>query len=80
MVSYPHCSWTSLPEAVYQYLVYILSPLKTILNQLKRKNGLRNIFMIKSSQKNVTDMGIDLGSHARLCLMPVNCAQTRLCL
>ena len=26
-ISYPHCSWASLPEAGYQYLAHILSPL-----------------------------------------------------
>ena len=26
-LSYPHCSWASLPEAGYQYLAPILSPL-----------------------------------------------------
>ena len=36
------------------------APLKLLfLNQRKRKNGLRNIFMTKSSQKNVLDVGID---------------------
>ena len=27
LLSYPHCSWASLPEAGYQYLAPILSPL-----------------------------------------------------
>ena len=31
------------------------------LNQLTRKNGRRNIFMTKSSPKNVPDAGMDLG-------------------
>ena len=26
-LSYPHCSWASLPQAGYQYLAYIISPL-----------------------------------------------------
>ena len=26
-LSYPHCSWASLPEAGNQYLAHILSPL-----------------------------------------------------
>ena len=26
-LSYPHCSWASLPETCYQYLAPILSPL-----------------------------------------------------
>ena len=32
------------------------------LNQRKRKNGRRNIFMTKFSQKNVPDVRIDLGT------------------
>ena len=32
------------------------------LNQGKRKNGHRNIFMKKSFRKNVPDVGVDLGS------------------
>ena len=32
------------------------------LNQRKRKNGCRNILMIKSSQKNVPHMRIDCGA------------------
>ena len=32
------------------------------LNQRKRENGRRNVFMTKSPQKNVPDVGIELGA------------------
>ena len=55
-LTYQHCSKASLPEAGYQYLVHILSPLTDMLflNQRKRKNGRRNNFMTKSSCKHVS--------------------------
>ena len=48
----------SLQEAVYQYLAYILWML--VLNQRKRKNGCRNIFITKYSRKNAPNAGINL--------------------
>ena len=60
-VSYSQCSWASLPEAGYQYLAHIFSPLTdkcSFLNQQKRKNGRRNIFMTKSSRKDVPGASI----------------------
>ena len=59
MVSYPlpHCSWASLPEAVYLYLAYILLPLTVNCSSL-----ISGIFMTKSLWKNVYDAGIDLGT------------------
>ena len=45
------------------YLVYILyqSTDNLYFNQHKRKNCCRNYFITKYSQKNVPDVGIDLG-------------------
>ena len=66
-LAYPHCSWASLPEAGNQYLAHILSPLidncsSEFLNQRKGKNGCRNNFMTKSSQKDVPHARIDSGA------------------
>ena len=64
-LSYPHCSWASLPEAGRQYLAPILTSFnekKLFLNQRKRKNGRRNIFMTKSSRKDMSDARIDRGA------------------
>ena len=63
LISYPHCSWASLPEARNQYLAHINSPLTdNCLNQRKRENGRRNNFMTKSSRKDVPDARIDRGA------------------
>ena len=43
------------------------------LNQQKRMNGHRNIFMTKSSQKNVPDVGVDL----EFACIPINLAADR---
>ena len=62
---------------VYQYLVYILSQLTdsfSFLNQQKRKNGHRNIFMTKFSRKNVQDVGVNLGSACNKLLQTASLA------
>ena len=63
-LSNPHCSRASLPQAGYQYLAHIISPLTgkmLFLNQRKRKNGQRNIFMTKISRKDVPETRINRG-------------------
>ena len=70
-VSYPNHSVPGQASlAVYQYLVHILSPVTDkllFLNQRKRENGRKNLFMTKSPRKNVPDIGIKLGGrlHAK---------------
>ena len=58
-VSEPHCSWASLPEKVYPYLVPILSPVT------------ENLLFFKSAaegnipRKNVPDARVDLGTSGQ---------------
>ena len=73
-------------EAVYQYLVYMLSSLTKnllFLNQRKWKNGRRNIFTTNSSRKNVPDVGVDLGppatSRMALCAEPTKYCEKLMC-
>ena len=41
---------------------FVINRQLLVFNQRKRKNGRRNIFMAKSSRKNVSDTGIDLST------------------
>ena len=69
-LSKPHSSWASLPKAVYQDLVYIL--LLLFLNQSaqnEKKDDQRNVFMTKSSENNVPDVG---GQTQQFLLFRVN--------
>ena len=64
-LSYPHCSWASLPDAGNQYLGHILSRLTdttALLESAEEENGRRNNFMAKSSRKDVPDARIDRGA------------------
>ena len=50
------------PRGIYQRLVYCLLPLTQITDNCscRRGEGLWNIFIFKSSRKNVLDVGVDL--------------------
>ena len=55
MVSLPHCSWASLPEAAYEYKMPILSPETDnllFLNQQKR-----DFFSMKQCADAYADLG-----------------------
>ena len=56
-----YCSWCNLPVHCALFLPVAK---KFSLNKKKRKNGRRNIFMIKSPQKNVLDVGKEGGSNS----------------
>ena len=60
----PHCSWAillgSLP--VLSAHSFASNWQLLFLNQWKRENGHRNVFMTKSPRKNVPDVGIELGA------------------
>ena len=63
-LTYPHCSWVSflgnLP--VLNAHSFASNWQLLFLNQRKRDNGRRNVFMTKSPRKNVPDVGIELGA------------------
>ena len=52
----------SLPVLSVHSFAIMINRQLLFLNQRKRKNGCRNIFMTKSSQKNVLNIGVDLRS------------------
>ena len=60
----PHCSWASLLGSLpVLYANSFASNWQLLfLNQRKRQNGHRNVFMTKSPWKNVPDVGIELGA------------------
>ena len=63
-LTYPHCSWASLLGSlpVLSAQSFASNSQLLFLNQRKRENGRRNVFMTKSPRKNVPDVGIELGT------------------
>ena len=59
----PHCSWASLLGSLPVFSAHSFASNWQLLflNQRKRENGRRNVFMIKSPRKNVPDVVIELG-------------------
>ena len=66
-VNLPHCSWASLLGSLPVLSAHSFASNWQLLflNQRKRENERRNLFMTKSPRKNVPDMGIELGAHAK---------------
>ena len=60
----PHCSWASLLGSLPVLSAHSFASNWQLLflNQRKRENGRRNLFMTKSPRKNVPDVGIELGA------------------
>ena len=60
----PHCSWASLLGSLPVLSAHCFASNWQLLflNQRKRENGRRNVFMTKSPRKNVPDVGIELGA------------------
>ena len=63
-LTYPHCSWASLLGSLPVLSAHSFASnwQLLLLNQRKRENGRRNVFMTKSPRKNVPDVGIGLGA------------------
>ena len=63
-LTYPHCSWASLLGSLPVLSAHSFASNWQLLflNQWKRENGRRNVFMTKSPRKNVPDVGIELGA------------------
>ena len=63
-LTYPHCSWASLLGSLPVLSAHSFASNWHLLflNQRKRENGRRNVFMTKSPRKNVPDVGIELGA------------------
>ena len=61
-LSYQHCSWASRYQFILSAHHFAINWQILFLNQRKRKNGRRNIFMTKSSRKDVLDARIDRGA------------------
>ena len=63
-LTYPHCSWASLLGSLPVLSAHSFASNWQLLflNQRKRENGRRNVFMTKSQRKNVPDVGIELGA------------------
>ena len=63
-LTYPHCSWASLLGSLPVLSAHSFASNWQLLflNQRKRENGRRNVFMTKSPRKNVPDVGIELGA------------------
>ena len=59
---YPHCSWASFLGSLPVLSAHSFASNWQLLflNQRKRENGRRNVFMAKSQRKNVPDVGIEL--------------------
>ena len=71
----PHCSWASFLGSlpVLSALSFASNWQLLFLNQRKRENGRRNVFMTKSPRKNVPDVVIEL----RAACMPSEHASNR---
>ena len=63
-LTYPHCSWASLLGSLPVLSAHSFASNWQLLflNQRKRENGRRNVYMTKSPRKNVPDVGIELGA------------------
>ena len=72
-LTYPHCSWASLLGSLPVLSAHsFASNLQLLfLNQRKRENGRRNVFMTKSPRKNVPDAGIELGAACMPSTLPI---------
>ena len=59
-----HCSWASLLGSLPVLSAHSFASnwQSLFLNQRKRENGRRNVFMTMSPRKNVLDVGIELGA------------------
>ena len=74
-LTWPHCSWASLLDSLPVLSAHSFASNWQLLflNQRKRENGRRNVFMTKSPRKNMPDVGIEL----RAACMPSEYASDR---
>ena len=54
-LSYPHYSWASLPQAGYQYLAHIISPLTDICCSCIAEDDLYKSFVVRKPVFGVSD-------------------------